>query len=62
MNDTPQNIRDEQLRIWLSKPPMERLRQMMENNALLYKFWSNTRRSDNSQVQNTTTPIAKNPE
>lgn len=52
MNDTPQNIKDQQLKIWLSKPPMERLRQMMENNAMLYQFWSNARRSDNIQEQN----------
>ncbi len=51
MNDTPQYIKDQQLKIWLSKPPMERLRQMMENNAMLFQFWSNARKSDNSQEQ-----------
>ena len=40
MTDTPQHIKDLQLKIWLSKPPMERLRQMMEDNAALFKFWS----------------------
>jgi hypothetical protein len=43
MNDTPQHIKDLQLKIWLSKPPMERLRQMMEDNAALMKFWSEAR-------------------
>jgi len=51
MNDTPKNIKDQQLKIWLSKPPMERLRQMMENNAMLYQFWSNARKPDNGQKQ-----------
>lgn len=51
MNDTPQNIKDHQLKIWLSKPPMQRLRQMMESNAMLYQFWSKARRPDNSQEQ-----------
>ncbi len=49
MDDTPQYIKDQQLKIWLSKPPMERLRQMMENKAMLYQFWSNTRRGHNEQ-------------
>jgi len=51
MNDTPQNIKDQQLKIWLSKPPMERLRQMMENNAMLYQFWSKARKSGNGQKE-----------
>jgi hypothetical protein len=59
MNDTSQKVKDEQLKIWLSKPPMERLRQMMENNAMLYQFWSNTRRSDKHQEHNPTTRILK---
>jgi hypothetical protein len=32
-----------QLKIWLSKPPMERLRQMMIDNEALRNFWSSTR-------------------
>ena len=31
---TPQHIKDLQLRIWLSKTPEERLRLMMESNAI----------------------------
>jgi len=52
MNDTPQNIKDQQLKIWLSKPPMERLRQMMENNAMLYQYWSKVRKSGKGQKEN----------
>jgi hypothetical protein len=59
MNDTPQNIKDLQLKIWLSKPPMQRLRQMMENNAMLYQFWSKTRRPDNSQEHNSSAQTLK---
>ena len=44
MTDTPQNIKDLQLKIWLSKPPMERLKQMMEDNAALTRFWNTARK------------------
>ncbi|MBO9729405.1 MAG: hypothetical protein J7623_12285 [Chitinophaga sp.] len=40
MNDTPAHIKQLQLKIWLSKPPMERLKQMMEDNTALYAFWT----------------------
>jgi len=40
MTDTPQHIKDLQLKIWLSKPPMERLKQMMEDNAAMLQFWA----------------------
>jgi hypothetical protein len=43
MTDTPQHIKAMQLKIWLSKPPMERLRQMMIDNEALRNFWSSTR-------------------
>lgn len=43
MTDTPQHIKDLQLKIWLSKPPMERLRLTLENNEVLLHFWSSTR-------------------
>jgi hypothetical protein len=46
MTDTPQHIKELQLKIWLSKPPMERLRQMMEDNDSLFRFWANTKRTD----------------
>jgi hypothetical protein len=46
MIDTSQDIKALQLKIWLSKSPMERLRQMMLDNEALIRFWSNTHRSD----------------
>ena len=49
MTDTPQNIKAIQLKIWLSKPPMERLRQMMIDNEALIQFWSVTHKSDKNQ-------------
>jgi hypothetical protein len=42
MTDTPGHIKTLQLKIWLSKPPQERLRQMMKDNDMLYKFRSKT--------------------
>lgn len=44
MNDTAPYIKQLQLKIWLSKPPMERLRQMMEDNAALFEFWQKTQK------------------
>ena len=46
MTDTPQHIKDIQLKIWLSRPPMERLKQMMEDNAALAQFWGMNRPAD----------------
>jgi len=40
MTDTPTHIKQLQLKIWLSKSPMERLKQMMEDNAALNAFWT----------------------
>lgn len=40
MTDTPEHIKALQLKIWLSKPPAERLRQMMADNEALFKFWN----------------------
>ena len=39
MTDTPQHIKDLQLKIWLSKPPGERLRQFLIDNEALYLAW-----------------------
>ena len=39
MTDTPQYIKDLQLKIWLSKSPAERLKQFLVDNEALYKFW-----------------------
>jgi hypothetical protein len=39
MNDTPQHIKELQLKIWLSKSPEERLRQFLQDNENLFLFW-----------------------
>jgi hypothetical protein len=52
MTDTPQHIKELQLKIWLSKSPMERLRQTLEDNGALLQFWSSAHvinRSRNDQ-------------
>ena len=46
MTDTPAHIKALQLKIWLSKPPMERLRQMMLDNEALVQFWSVVKKSN----------------
>ena len=46
MNDTPQYIKELQLKIWLSKSPGERLKQFMEDNASLFQFWSLAQKSN----------------
>jgi hypothetical protein len=64
MNDTPENIKELQLQIWLSKSPAERLKQAIEDNAALFKFWealqklnqasSNSNASSNYSTNNKT--------
>jgi hypothetical protein len=39
MHDTPQHIKDLQLKIWLSKPPGERLKRFLLDNESLFLFW-----------------------
>jgi len=46
MNDTPQHIKELQLKIWLSKSPAERLKQFMEDNGSLFQFWKAAKKSD----------------
>lgn len=46
MNDTPQHIKDLQLKIWLSKSPAERLKQFMEDNTSLFQFWKSARKTE----------------
>lgn len=48
MNDTPQSIKDLQLKIWLSKSPGDRLKQFMEDNASLFMFWSMAQKSNSN--------------
>ena len=55
MTDTPQHIKELQLKIWLSKPPGERLRLTLEGNGQLLHFWSAARvvdRNRNEQNSN----------
>jgi len=46
MTDTPQHIKELQLKLWLSKSPMERLKQTLESNGQLLQFWSSARMVD----------------
>lgn len=46
MIDTTQDIKNLQLKIWLDKSPMERLRQLMTDNEALIKFWNEVKPSD----------------
>lgn len=50
MTDTPQHIKDLQLEIWLSKPPMERLKQFLIDNEVLYQFWQNAKAENNKKA------------
>ncbi len=45
MTDTPENIKQLQLKIWLSKPPMERLRQFLVDNESLFQFWNEAKKN-----------------
>jgi len=49
MNDTPQSIKDLQLKIWLSKSPGDRLKQFMEDNASLFLFWNMAQNFNNNK-------------
>ena len=46
MTDTTQDIKNIQLKIWLDKSPMERLRQFMIDNEALIKFWNEVKPKD----------------
>ncbi len=37
MNDTPQHIKDLQLKLWLEKKPEERLMQFLKDNDAMFK-------------------------
>ena len=60
MNDTPENIRELQLKIWLSKSPGERLMQFMKDNDSLFQFWSAARVSNTSKENQNVQKSAKN--
>jgi hypothetical protein len=46
MTDTPKEIKELQLKIWLSKPPGERLRQQLVDNEALYQFWDELKKQN----------------
>lgn len=64
MTDTPQEIKELQLKIWLSKPPVERLRQMMLDNENLVRFWNKLRvtRIASSNKDISTPPLSFKPQ
>jgi hypothetical protein len=45
MQDNPQHIKDLQLKIWLAKPPMERLRQFLIDNEQFYRMIEQAKKS-----------------
>ena len=50
MNDTPDHIKQLQLKIWLAKPPGERLRQFLIDNDQFFRFLEQAKKSlDNKQ-------------
>jgi hypothetical protein len=49
MTDTPQHIKELQLKIWLSKSPGERLRLTLESNGQLLQFWSSAQVVDRNR-------------
>ncbi|WP_462255266.1 hypothetical protein [Ferruginibacter sp.] len=40
MEDTPLHIKQLQLKVWLAKTPAQRLKQFLEDNDALQKFWA----------------------
>jgi hypothetical protein len=53
MTDTPRHIKELQLKIWLSKSPMERLRQTLEDNGQLLQFWSSAHVEERGRIAQT---------
>jgi hypothetical protein len=45
MKDTPDHIKELQLKIWLSKPPGERLNQFLIDNEALLNFLEKAKRT-----------------
>jgi hypothetical protein len=46
MEDTPQHIKELQLKIWMAKTPAQRLKQFLEDNDALQKFWAKSKNAD----------------
>ena len=61
MDDTPQHIKDLQLKVWLDKPPMERLRQFLVDNEALYLFWKSNKLHGLEQVEQPDKVLDKKP-
>jgi hypothetical protein len=43
MEDTPQHIKYLQLKVWMDKTPARRLKQFLEDNDALQKFWAKSK-------------------
>ena len=56
MTDTPKHIKDLQLKIWLSKSPMERLKRTLEDNGALLQFWSSAHVVDKDKMKEHASP------
>jgi hypothetical protein len=52
MTDTPQHIKNLQLKIWLSKPPRERIKQFLSDNEALYVFWQKAKIANTNNPKN----------
>lgn len=57
MTDTSPNIKELQLKIWLAKSPMERLRQFLIDNEVLYKFWNDSKKKIEIATDSSMRPI-----
>lgn len=49
MQDTPEHIKQLQLKIWLEKPPGERLRQFLVDNEALFNAWKKAKENNKSK-------------
>lgn len=54
MQDTPENIRQLQLDIWLAKTPAERLEQFITDNDALFSLWKHMK--EQISLNNNTEP------
>ena len=59
MTDTPQHIKELQLKLWLSQSPMERLKQTLESNGQLLQFWSSAHVVDRNRSNHPSMPSQK---
>jgi hypothetical protein len=52
MEDTPEHIKQIQLKIWLSKSPGERLKQFLIDNEALFTAWKKAKQSNQFNPKN----------